>query len=134
MKRSYVFLCWTCGAGFLLIGLWLCFAALQSRGPDAAGILPFPLGPQGYYFVAFSGCALVAWGGCLVGAARGHGARAVGTATAVGLVLAAFFRMLFWFLGDMAWVGDVLRAEAAVMLLLALAFVWLRPAHAAEPL
>jgi hypothetical protein len=26
MKRSYVFLCWACGAGFLLIGLWLGFA------------------------------------------------------------------------------------------------------------
>ena len=134
MKRSYVFLCRTCGVGFLLIGLWLCFAALQSRGPDAASILPFPLGPQGYYFVAFSGCALLAWGGGLVGAARGHGSRAVGTATAVGLVLAALFRMLFWFLGDLAWMGNVLRAEAAVLLLLALAFVWLRPARAAEPL
>ncbi len=70
-----------------------------------------------------------------MGAARGHDSRAVGTATAVGLVLTALFRMLFWFLGDLAWVGDVLRVEAAVLLLLALAFVWLRPTHsAAEPL
>jgi hypothetical protein len=37
--------------------------------------------------------------------------------------------MVGWFMGDYyAWAGDVLRYEAALFLVLALAFVWLRPA------
>jgi len=80
------------------------------------------------YFVAFTGCALVAWGGGLLGAARRpEGSRALGTATAVGLVLAALYRMVAWLMGDYAFLGNLLRGEAALFLLLALAFVWLRP-------
>lgn len=55
--------------------------------------------------------------------------RAVGTATAFGLVLCATYRMLAWVVGDYAAVADLLRIEAAVFLTLALGFVWLRPAR-----
>ena len=135
MTRAYPILCGVSGAFMILIGLGMFFAFLGSLAPGSVGVFPFPLGPQGYYFVAFTGSCLVAWGGCLIGAARGHGARVIGTATAVGLVLGAFYSMLVWFMGDFAWLGDLPRVEAAVLLLLALAFVWLRPpASAAEPL
>jgi len=71
----------------------------------------------------------VAWGGCLLGAARRpREARAVGTATAVGLVMCGVYRMLAWVVGDYyVFPGGVLRAEAALFLVLALAFLWLRP-------
>jgi hypothetical protein len=55
-------------------------------------------------------------------------ARGIGTATAVGLVLAAVCRMAAWIVGDYyVFPGELLRAEAAAMLVLALAFIWLRP-------
>ena len=92
--------------------------------------LPFPIGPQGYYFVAFSGSCLVAWGFCLFGAARGAGGRAIGTATAIGLSLGAIYRLLVWTLGDFWWMGDTPRVEAIVFLVIALAFLWLRPPRA----
>jgi hypothetical protein len=51
----------------------------------------------------------------------------VGTATAFALVLMALYRILGWLMGDYAYLGDVLRGEAVFFLVLALAFVWLRP-------
>jgi hypothetical protein len=35
--------------------------------------------------------------------------------------------MVAWIVGDYAALGDVLRVEVAIFLLLALALVWLRP-------
>jgi len=82
----------------------------------------------GYYMMGFAGTLLVAWGGCLVAAVRTpEAARGIGTATAVALVLNAVFRMLAWFSGEYAEVGNLPRVEAAIMLLLALGFIWLRP-------
>lgn len=52
--------------------------------------------------------------------------RGIGTASAVGLVLNAVFRMLVWFSGEYAEVGILPRAESMVMLLLALGLIWLR--------
>ena len=74
-------------------------------------------------------CALIGWGGGLLGASRDPSSgRAIGTATAVALVLSAVYRMVAWIVGDYyVWLGDASRAEAAVLLLLALAFVWWRP-------
>ena len=125
--RAYRFLCGALGGVFVLTGL-TCFAgfiAYHAPGSDVA----VPTGPTGFYFVAFAGCALVAWGGCLLGAVRRpEGARAVGTATAVGLVMCGIYRMLAWVVGDYAvFPGGVLRVEAALFLIVALAFVWLRP-------
>jgi hypothetical protein len=126
--RAYRALCGI--AGVLLVASGLAFVAsffrAQAPGGELAG--PMPLGVGGLYFLAFTGCALVGWGGALIGAARQPRThRTVGTATAFALVLMAVYRIAAWFLGDYAFLGDTLRAEAAVLLLLALAFVWLRP-------
>lgn len=128
MKQAYARLCWAVGGLLIAVGAVLFLSFLRSLAPGAAQALPFPLGPNGYYFVAFAGSALVAWGGCLFAAARGPAGRTIGTATAIGLTLAAAQRILVWFLGDFAWAGELLRYEATLLLLLALAFVWLRPA------
>jgi hypothetical protein len=124
---AYRFLCGALGGVFVLVGL-TCFAgfiAYHAPGSDVA----VPTGPTGFYFVAFAGCALVAWGGCLLGAARRpREARSIGTATAVGLVMCGVYRMLAWVVGDYyVFPGGVLRVEAALFLILALAFLWLRP-------
>lgn len=127
---GYRTLCATVGVTWVVGGLALLGAFVGYHAPDSEA--SFPTGPVGHYFAAFAGCALVGWGGGLLGAARRPAAgRAVGTATAVALVLAALMRILAWLIGDYhAWLGDVARVEAAVFLVLALAFVWLRPATA----
>ncbi len=82
----------------------------------------------GYYILGFAGATLVAWGGCLTAAARrpvGSGGIAAGTAA--GLLLGAILRLLAWYSGEYRLAGDQLRLEAAIMTLLALGFVWLRP-------
>jgi hypothetical protein len=111
-----------CGLGLALFGS---FFAYQTPG----GTPPLPGGPLVHYAAATAGCAFVAWGGGLAAAAlRGEPGRSLGTATAVALVMLAVMRILAWVTGDYyALAGEVLRAEAAGALLLALAFVWLRP-------
>jgi len=88
-----------------------------------------PTGPVGYYFVAFTGCALMGWGGGLIGAARApESSRTVSTITAWVFCFMAVVRMTAWFVGDYAvWLGNLPRIEAGVLLVLALALVWLRP-------
>ena len=106
--------------------LFAAFFGYQQPGAAAA----IPTGPVGHYFVAFTGCAMVGWGGGLLGAAR-HPAsgRTVGTVTALALVMMGVYRMLAWLVGDYyIWLGELPRAEALLFLALALAFVWLRPA------
>ena len=124
---SYRVLCATLGGLFVSVGLLAFggFFAYHLPGSDPA----LPTGPTGFYFVAFSGCALVAWGGCLIGAARRpEGGRAIGTASAVGLVLCALMRIVAWNVGDYyEWAGELLRVEASIFLVLAMAFLWLRP-------
>lgn len=86
----------------------------------------------GYYMTGFAGALLLTWAGfLLVAVRRPLAARGIGTATAFGLVANALFRSIAWFSGEYAEAGNVLRAEAAVMLLLALGFLWLRPPQAA---
>jgi hypothetical protein len=127
MLRVYRFLCGALGGVFLLTGITCVvgFFVYHAPGSDPA----IPTGPVGFYFIAFTGCALVAWGGCLLAAARRpEHARGIGTATAFGLVLGGVCRIAAWVVGDYhVFPGDLLRVEAAAMLLLALAFVWLRP-------
>jgi hypothetical protein len=142
MERTYAVLCGAFGALTILVGAFQLFTFFASLAPDAAPPFrgAFPIGPTGLYFVAFSGCCLVAWGGALFGAARAARARdgnrtlarAVGTATAVALVLHAVYRMAIWLMGDFAWVGETPRLEAGLFLLIALAFVLLRPAKRAR--
>jgi hypothetical protein len=142
MERTYAVLCWLFGALALLVGLQFLATFFASLAPDAAPAFrgAFPIGPTGLYFVAFSGCCLGAWCGALFGAARASRARrgnrtlarAVGTATAVALVLHAVYRMAVWFMGDFAWLGEIPRFEAGGFLLLALAFLLLRPAKRAR--
>jgi hypothetical protein len=88
-----------------------------------------PTGPIGHYFVAFTGCAMIGWGGGLVGAARAPlASRSVGTLTILVLILMAVIRMVAWVIGDYyAWLGDLPRTEASGLLLLALALIWLKP-------
>jgi hypothetical protein len=123
----YRILSGTLGLACLLFGLLLVLAFVGYQRPfSEPGI---PTGPVGYYFVAFTGCALVGWaGGLLAVARRPRSGRTIGTVTALALVLMAVVRMLAWLVGDYAvWLGELPRIEAAVLLLLALAFVWLRP-------
>ena len=43
-------------------------------------------------------------------------------------MLSAVYRMAGWVVGDYyVWLGDLPRIEAAIFLVLALLFVWLRP-------
>ena len=115
----------------VLAGLLLFVSFLGYHAPNSeAGI---PTGPVGFYFVAFSGCALLGWGGSLLATARQPWTgRGIGSATAFALVLSAVYRMLGWLVGDYyAFAGELLRIEAALFLVLALAFLWLRPARPA---
>jgi hypothetical protein len=129
---AYRFLCGGLGLLLVLGGLVLFagFFAYQAPGSEPA----VPTGPVGFYFIGFAGSALVAWGGCLLGAARtAEGVRSVGTATAAGFVLCAVMRLTAWVVGDYHdLLGELPRAEAAFFLLAALALVWLRPQPGAE--
>ena len=119
------------GVALVAGGLVMVLSFFGALAPGGSVPGPFVMGPAGVYFMGFAGCGLVGWGGGLLGATRRPEAgRTIGSATAVALVLAAVTRMVAWFLGDYAFLGDVLRVEAGVLLLLALAFVWLRPPHA----
>jgi hypothetical protein len=117
------------GVSFVVLGgvLFFAFFAYQRPGSEP----PLPMGPLGHYFAAFTGCALVGWGGALVaGAMDVATGRMLAPVTALALTGLALHRMVGWFMGDYhALAGDLLRFEAALFLLLALAFVWLRPAH-----
>ncbi len=115
------------GIAFAVLGVALVLAFFLYQEPGRSPTIP--TGPVGHYFAAMAGCALLAWGGALLGVARAPWAgRSVGTATAVALVAMALIRMLAWVVGDYhVWLGDVPRVEAGFFLILALAFVWLRP-------
>ena len=82
----------------------------------------------GYYILGFAGSALLAWAGCLIAAARDpeHGA-GIGTATAAGLMLGSVLRLLAWYSGEYRLAAEQLRIESAILVVLALGFVWLRP-------
>ncbi len=132
MKSAYRILCALIGGLFVLFGV-LCLAQFfQSQVPGAAAEGPLPVGPNGAYFVAFTGSCLVAWGGCVLGAAR-HPTAApwIATATALGLVLNAVYRLAAWFVGDYHALGNLPRIEAGIFLAVALALLWLRPPRAA---
>ncbi len=117
--------------GVLLVlgGLAFFLGFLRAMGPGGTVQGPIsPLGPNGVYFMAFTACGLIGWGGGLLGAARNPGTgRTVGTFTVVAMILMAFYRFAGWFLGDFAHLGALPRIEALIFLAIALAFVWLRP-------
>jgi hypothetical protein len=115
------------GAAFVLFGLTLFASFFAYQRPNSVPGLPG--GPVVQYFAAFAGCALIGWGGALFAVRRDPaGGRAVAIATAWALVAMALYRMVAWIVGDYyTWLGELPRIEAAVFLLLALAFVWLRP-------
>ncbi|MAE96372.1 MAG: hypothetical protein CL910_17110 [Deltaproteobacteria bacterium] len=133
MAATYRILCGALGLGMLLGGLAFFASFFQFQMPNSPGLgEPLPVGVNGIYFVAFTGCCLVAWGGCLLGAARdARAAPWIGTWTAVALVLNAVYRLMVWLVGDYHALGNLPRAEAAVFLLLALALLWTRPAKSA---
>jgi hypothetical protein len=124
--RAFVAICALLGSALIGLGALCLFTFLRYQAPGQTGVLG--LGPTGHYLIAFLGCALVGWGGSLLAALRRPMlARGVATATATALVLSALYRMVAWIVGDYAALGDVLRVEVAIFLLLALALVWLRP-------
>ena len=125
--RLYRILAGAVGLGLVIFGLALVVSFFAYQRPGSTPIVP--TGPVGFYFIAFTGCALVGWGGGLLGAARNPSAgRTIGTATALACVMMAVIRMLAWIVGDYyVWLGDLPRIEAGVLLVFALAFVWLRP-------
>jgi len=115
------------GIAFFMFGAALVAAFFLYQRPNSVPIIP--TGPVGHYFVAFTGCALLAWSGGLVGAARDPlASRTIGTTTAFVLMLMALIRMVAWTIGDYyEWLGELPRTEATAFLLTALALVWLRP-------
>lgn len=119
------------GAFFFGLALTASFFVYQRPFSDPG----IPTGPVGYYFVAFTGCALMGWGGGLIGAARApEASRTVATITAWVLVVMAVVRMAAWLVGDYAvWLGDLPRTEAAILLATSLAIVWLRPRSGVRP-
>jgi len=125
--KAYRVLAGVMGVAFALFGLALFTAFFLYQAPHSTPAIP--TGPVGHYFVAFTGCALLGWAGGLLGAARDPAShRTVGTMTAFALVLMALYRMVAWLVGDYyVFLGDASRVEAGFFLLLALAFVWLRP-------
>jgi len=134
---SYRILCAALGTlwivlGFALIGMFFRF---QTSGFSPGELeMALPLDGWGVYMAAMAGCAMVGWGGGLIGAARRPDTnRTVGTFTALALVLMGFYRISAWVMGDYPDVAPALRVESVVFLLLALAFVWLRPRGAAVP-
>ena len=82
----------------------------------------------GYYVLAFAGSTLIAWGGCLIAAVRDP-RRTIGiaTASAGALIVGGVLRLLAWYSGEYRGAAEQLRFEAAVLVVLALGFVWLRP-------
>jgi len=125
--RLYRLLMGTLGIAFFVFGIALVAAFFLYQRPNSVPLVP--TGPVGHYFVAFTGCAVIAWSGGLVGAAREPlASRSIGTTTAFVLVLMAFVRMVAWVIGDYySWVGDLPRTEASLLLLTAFALIWLRP-------
>ncbi len=88
----------------------------------------------GYYIVGIAGSALIMWAVALFATVRAPTANpAVGTATIVGLILGAILRLLAWYSGEYRPVDDQLRLESAILLVLALGFVWLRPPRVPPP-
>ena len=127
---AYRILCGLLGTGLVLGGIALFVGFVTALAPGGAASGPIaPLGPNGLYFMAFTACGLIGWGGGLIGAARQPNTNGtVGTFSAWAMVAMALYRFLGWFLGDFAHLGELPRIEAVIFLLLALAFVWLRPA------
>lgn len=124
LSAAVMILCFAIG-GLLLVAFFINVLVPASMQPRTQA---FPTNYWGYYMVGFAGTLLITWGACLMAVVRTPTlARGVGTASAVGLVLNAVFRMLAWFSGEFAEVGNLPRIEAAIMLLLALGFIWLRP-------
>lgn len=132
MQSAYRILCALIGVSFVLFGVIFLAQFFQSQMPGAAAEGPLPVGPNGAYFVAFTGSCLIAWGGCVLGAAR-HPTAApwIATTTALGLVLNAVYRLAAWFVGDYHALGNLPRIEAGIFLALALALLWLRPSRVA---
>ncbi len=129
---AYRILCGLLGAGLVLGGIMLLLGFFGALGPGGAMTGPLsPMGPNGLYFVAFTACGLIGWGGGLIGASK-HPAtsRIVGTFSAWAMVVMGLYRFAGWFLGDFAHLGELPRIEAVIFLSLAIAFVWLRPAKA----
>jgi len=84
----------------------------------------------GYYILGFAGSTLVAWGGCLVAAARApEQTPGIATATAAALVIGSMLRLLAWYSGEYRAAHEQLRFEAGLLAAVALAFIWLRPAR-----
>jgi len=132
VTRAYSWLCRICGTLLLLGGALFVLSSFRAFAPGSEPVMSFPMGPNGLYFFAFTGCALVGWGGALFAAPAGAAGRRLGTTTALALALMALYRMTVWVMGDVWWLGELPRIEAALFLLIALAFVWLRPTRAAS--
>lgn len=128
MRSAYSLLCALVGGIGGLAGVVFLASFFQSQAPGAVAAGPLPVGPNGAYFLAFTGSCLMAWSACLLGAAR-HPTAApwIATATSFGLVLNAVYRMAAWLVGDYHSLGNLPRIEAGIFLALALAFLWLRP-------
>lgn len=83
---------------------------------------------QGHFILGFAGCLLFAWAGCLIASARAPlAAPGIATATATALIVAALLRLLAWYSGEYWPIRDLLRGEAAVLAVVALGFIWLKP-------
>ena len=95
------------------------------------GSSELPLSEPGHYFVAFTGCALAAWGMSLVAASKSPVvAHSMGTPTGVGFGLMALMRYLAATSAAIReWLGWLPLGEAILFTLLAYAFIAKRPSR-----
>ena len=127
MNSAYGKLCGIAGGGLILIGFTLLIVMLVFLG---TGQSPIPVDGVGYYFVAFTGSVLMAWGVSLLIASRDmEVARILAPANATGMALMAFYRFVIVLSSAdvRAWIGFIPVGEAFLFGGLAIVFWWGRP-------
>ena len=98
---AYRILCGAVGGLLLLIGVTTFASFFGYHMPGGSSPEPFRLGPDGAYFMAFTGCGMVVWGGCLLACVRRpQAAPFIASVSSLGLVMMALYRIVAWVVGD----------------------------------
>jgi hypothetical protein len=127
---SYRLLALATATGCFLVGLLFVLAFLDRALFQIFARPLFATDYWGYYVLGLAGSLLLVWGASLVATVRAPLATTgVAAATTMGLILGAILRLLAWYSGEYRLSAEQLRLEAAILVFLALGFVWLRPAR-----